>query len=71
MGRNSALVLPIESGRRRPEKTEVVEEQWIKQPVCMICNKTCLGFYGRWGNVGTCSKAHEKIQAEKPRYPRE
>jgi hypothetical protein len=35
----------------------------------MICNKKIQGFHGRWGKVGTCDSACEKIQASKPRYP--
>ncbi len=39
------------------------------QPVCMICLQGCLGYYGRWGDSGTCSsvcerKAKERAQTE-------
>jgi len=35
---------------------------------CMICGKPIEGFYGRWGNVGTCSRKCEVIQEGKPKY---
>jgi len=44
----------------------VEKEEGVKiiQPVCMICHNPCLGYYGRWGDSGTCSKACER-EAEK------
>ncbi len=44
-------------------------EQWIHQPICCVCKRECEGYYGRWGNSGTCDSACEKVQAAKPRFP--
>lgn len=48
-----------------------VQEQHKETVVglCCICNKPVGGFYGRWGDGGTCSKKCEKEQAQKPKYP--
>lgn len=51
------------------QKSKQVEEQWVHQPICCICNKKIQGYHGRWGLVGTCDKACEAIQLAKPRYP--
>lgn len=38
--------------------------------LCLICDKPVKGgFYGNWGNSGTCSKSCETIQEAKPKYP--
>lgn len=39
--------------------------------LCCICDKPVQGYYGRWGNGGTCSKKCEQIQEAKPKYPKE
>jgi len=44
-------------------------EGWVKQPVCMVCEKACEGYYGRHGDSGTCSGKCEKVQDAKPKYP--
>lgn len=38
-----------------------------EEPVgrCCVCNKPVTGFYGRWGNSGTCSRVCEAIQSER------
>lgn len=37
--------------------------------LCCVCQKKVTGgFYGRWGDGGTCQKACETIQEAKPRY---
>ncbi len=50
-------------------RKKVEEEAWIHPPICMICNKKIQGFHGRWGTVGTCNSACERVQAAKPPYP--
>ena len=51
------------------KKKEEQEERWIHQPICCICKRECEGYYGRWGNSGTCDSACEVEQAAKPKYP--
>ena len=37
--------------------------------LCVTCEKPCKGgFYGRWGNSGTCSKKCEQVEEERPKY---
>ena len=36
--------------------------------LCIVCDKPTSGWYGRWGNLGTCSKKCEQIQEAKPKY---
>lgn len=37
--------------------------------LCCICQKPCRGWYGRWGDVGTCNSKCEKEKASQPKYP--
>lgn len=48
----------------------VLSEEQVKKLlyVCMICNRPIEGFYGRWGNGGTCSRVCEKTQEGKSRH---
>lgn len=42
--------------------SQVGKQQQVKLlPVvhCMVCGKAILGYYGRWGNSGTCSRSCE------------
>lgn len=39
--------------------------------LCVVCQKPTQGWYGRWGNLGTCSKKCELIQEAIPKYPRQ
>ncbi len=41
------------------------EKPWIKQPVCKVCGKACRGFYGRWGDSGTCNLDCEKEEVRR------
>lgn len=34
--------------------------------LCMVCEKACDGYYGHWGNVGTCSRSCEHTQSNLP-----
>lgn len=36
--------------------------------LCVICQKPTSGWYGRWGNLGTCSKKCELVQEALPKY---
>lgn len=36
--------------------------------LCIICEKPARGWYGRWGDLGSCSKKCEAIQETKPKY---
>lgn len=45
-----------------------VEEAWIHQPVCMVCNKSVEGFYARFGTIGVCNRECMKVQDAKPKY---
>lgn len=38
-------------------KTKQVES--LPTVHCMVCGKGTLGYYGRWGNSGTCSRVCE------------
>lgn len=39
---------------------------------CVHCGKKITeGYYGRWGDSGTCCKDHERLHALKPKYPKE
>ena len=48
-----------------------VQEEYKEKVVglCCICEKPVNGYYGRWGNGGSCSKKCEAIQEAKPKYP--
>jgi hypothetical protein len=35
---------------------------------CLICEKEIDGYYGRWGDFGTCGRVCEGVQAAKPKY---
>lgn len=47
-----------------------VQEEYRESVVglCCICQKRVNGFYGRWGNTGTCSSKCEREQEAKPRF---
>ena len=45
--------------------TTVVQTEKMEEKPCVICEKMVTGFYGRWGNTGTCSKKCEIEQARK------
>jgi hypothetical protein len=51
------------------KKKEKEDAQWIHQPICCVCGRKCEGYYGRWGDSGSCNSACEKVQLAKPRYP--
>lgn len=41
----------------------------MKEKKCCVCNKPITtGFYGVWGNTGTCSRLCEKVQESKPKH---
>jgi len=51
----------------RVEKEKPKEVTLIFNP-CINCGKVIVqGYYGRYGDGGTCSKACETIQAQKPK----
>lgn len=67
-------VLMEESMQRvkNPVLSEELRDKLLR--TCMVCGKSCEGFYGAWGEIGdppkgTCSKSCEKIQEAKPKYP--
>ena len=37
--------------------------------LCCVCSKPVSGFYGRWGDGGTCSGKCERIKASEEKYP--
>ena len=51
------------------KKKAQVEDVYIHQPVCMVCNRKCEGFYARFGESGTCDSKCMKVQDTKPVYP--
>ena len=51
------------------KKKAQVDDAWIHQPVCMVCNRKCEGYHGRWGTSGSCDSACEKVQVNKYPYP--
>jgi hypothetical protein len=52
---------------RNPVMPESLGKQLLMK--CMICQKDCEGWYGRWQDTGTCSKKCEQVQAAKYPYP--
>lgn len=48
-----------------------VQEEYKEKVVglCCICEKPVNGFYGRWGDGGTCSGKCERIREAQPKYP--
>lgn len=48
-----------------------VQEDYQKKIVglCIICSKPVPGYYGCWGNGGTCNKYCEDKQESKPKHP--
>lgn len=45
--------------------TQVQAVQIEEIHTCVICNRPVKGYYGRWGNTGTCSKVCENEQAHR------
>lgn len=43
---------------------------WIKQPICCVCERKCEGYYGRHNDSGTCSKKCEGEHNANPRCHR-
>jgi hypothetical protein len=37
----------------------------VAQPICKVCGNACRGYYGRWGDSGTCNSDCEKIEIER------
>lgn len=67
-------VLMEESTQRvkNPVLSEELRDKLLR--TCMVCGKSCEGFYGAYGEIGdppkgTCSKTCEKTQVAKPKYP--
>ena len=58
-------------GERLPAQSKLVEReitpQGIYQPICLICGAKPVGYYGRWGDSGTCSLACETKQNSRRR----
>lgn len=56
---------------KQARKLSDVQEQYKETVVglCIVCEKPCLGWYGRWENVGSCSRKCERIQEDKPKHP--
>jgi hypothetical protein len=42
----------------------------IIQPICKVCGKACKGYYGRWGDSGTCTSECEKEEIKRQRSKR-
>jgi hypothetical protein len=55
----------------RQLRNPVIPEETAKKLTykCMVCQKAVEGFYGQHEGGGTCSRACERKQMEKPRYP--
>ncbi len=51
------------------QKKKPVEEQWLPDLHCCICNKRIEGYYSRHGDTGTCSSACMKVKDREPKYP--
>ena len=51
------------------QKAKKTEELWIKQPVCMVCNKETMGYYARYGDSGVCGSACMRVQAKVYAFP--
>lgn len=53
----------------RPKSERNKDEEFkIKLEPCCLCGKPITdGYFGRWGNGGTCSKKCESIMEEKPK----
>lgn len=51
------------------QKAKKTEDQWIKQPVCMVCKKEMPGYYARFGDSGVCGSACMRVQAKVYPYP--
>ena len=56
---------------QKARKLSDVQEEYKETVVglCCVCSKPVGGFYGRWGDGGTCSGKCEKAQAALPKYP--
>ena len=50
-------------------KNPVLSEEVAKTLyTCIVCSKKIREIYGRWGDVGgTCNRACEKLQEQKPK----
>jgi hypothetical protein len=59
------------SQQRKPQNLRDLQEEYKEKVVglCTVCSKPVSGFYGRWGDGGTCSLKCEKVQSAKPLYP--
>lgn len=57
--------------KQQPRKLHEVQEEYKDTIVglCIVCEKQTRGWYGRWGNLGTCSKKCEQVQEAIPKYP--
>lgn len=52
----------------QPKSERKVEEPTLTfEPCCLCGNPIKQGYYGRYGNGGTCSKACEKVMELKPK----
>jgi hypothetical protein len=51
---------------KQPRKLHEVQQEYKETVVglCISCGKPTSGWYGRWGDVGTCGKKCETIQRE-------
>ncbi len=56
----------IMGGKKAPPVPR--ETLGIRQPVCMVCGVKCAGYYGRWGDSGTCTLACEAVQKASKGY---
>lgn len=54
---------------KQPLRNPVIPEGSVPKRHCMVCQKAVEGWYGAWGDSGTCSKKCEQDQASKPLYP--
>lgn len=68
------MVIPStrRSNKLKGKSFREVQEQYQETVVglCLSCQKPVKGgWYGRWDNLGTCSKKCEQIQATRPKFP--
>ena len=56
--------------KQQPRKLHEVQSDYKDAIVglCIVCEKPTSGWYGRWGNHGTCSKKCEVVQEAIPKY---
>lgn len=67
MRKNEKPLNPVlQSDPFKPKTVKEKKEDTLFFKDCVVCNGHIgYGYYGRWGDSGTCSKTCEKAQQEK------